>query len=167
MSDGILAGPPGEGPPGTSAAQMYGMTITGAMVHAGGAADAIRWSTPDLPSTYRLVACRSALTEAFNFTTPAPASTITLEVRNDSGDVLYTIPIDVAHGTVINVDGTGAVPLVVGPYAGQAPGPLAWYIYVTTDAASLSLVSSSVGSVAVELAIVATTPVAISTTPIP
>lgn len=145
---------------------MYGITITGAMVQAGGLSDVIRWATGDLPATMRLAACRSALTEAFDFTIPAPLSTITLEIRDDAGDVLYTIPIDVAHGTTTPADGVGVAPLVVGPYSGQQGGPLPWYVYVTTDAASLSLVSSAVGSVDVELAIVSTTAVPIPTTPV-
>ena len=115
----------------------------------------------------RWQAVRAALTALFDFTIPDASKTITLTVANDAGDALFTIPIDVAHGTTTAgadpAHGAGAVPLVVGPYAEQGNNnPLPYRWIVSTDAASLSLVSASVGALWSEVVTQTTTTVTVT-----
>lgn len=160
---GVTGGAPGP----ASASTAYHLAITPAMIRAGGALQSIQWLSPDVPQADRLVAVRAALTALFDFTIPDASKTITLTVANDAGDVLFTIPIDVAHGTTTAgadpAHGAGAVPLVVGPYAEQGNNnPLPYRWIVSTDAASLSLVSASVGALWSEVVTQTTTTVTVT-----
>lgn len=142
------------------AVQPFRLTVTPAMIRAGGTAQTIIFTTAELPASKRLAAVRWSLSELFDFTIADPAKTITITVFNDGGDVLFTLPLDVAHGTITSgadlTNGTGALPLVVGPYAQQGlDSSLLQYIFnITTDAAALSLVKAGQGALWVELVLV-------------
>lgn len=159
---GVTGGAPGP----ASASTAYHLAITPAMIRAAGAAQSVAWQTPDVPQADRIVALRAALTDLFDFTVPDASKTITFTVTNDGGDVLFTLPIDVAHGTTTAgtdpAHGAGAVPLVVGPYAEQGNNnPLPYKYIITTDAASLSLVSAAVGALWSEVVTQTTTTVTV------
>ncbi len=152
--------------PGTGTTA-YRLTITPAMVRAGAAEQSIQWSTGDVSPSRRCASVVWELGALFDFTIAAPGSTITVEVLNDNGDVLFTLPIDVAHGTGTGGQSRAIVPLVVGPLALNGDTtPLPYLIRVSTDAASLSLVKAATGELWVEVVLVDTQSTTVSTPPV-
>ena len=148
---GMVGGTPGPdggtgpaGPTGPTSATPYRLDFTGADVAGAGASQVVQWATDAVGALDRIVAVRS-YAGPLQFTIASPASTIWLEVLNDNGDTVYQCAIDDAHYTPDpSTDGTGSLPLVVGPYGWQGANP--YTIQVRTDAASLSLVDPASGA---------------------
>lgn len=169
---GVTGGAPGPagipGPTGPTSATPYRLDLTGAIVAAAGVGvQSRRWATADMGALDRIVAVRSGVFQALDFLVPDPSKTVWLEVYNDNGDLVFTRAIDAAHYTPdTSTGGSGALPLIVGPYDWQGANP--YYFAIRTDAASLALLDPAVGIIfgEVEIVTMAAT-VAVSTTPIP
>lgn len=149
-----MAGAQGAtGPTGPTSATPHRLDFTGAIVNSAGASQEIRWESATLAAADRIVAVRSGVPVALQFSIADPTKTIWIEVLNDNGDTIYQRAIDIAHYTPdTSTNGTGSLPLVVGPYDPQ--GATTYLIQVRTDAASLGLVNDAVGEIFVELEIV-------------